>query len=67
MSEKKYVWVKLTSGTIVGGEHYNRGTVLEVSAAVAKALINERLAVPTGERGRMLTTATTSTDGRAAQ
>lgn len=69
MTEKtKFLWVKLTSGTIVGGQHYDRGVVLEVSADIAKQLIRDALAVPTGERGRMLTTATVSTEiGRATR
>lgn len=67
MSEKtKYLWVKLTSGCIVGGESYSRGTVLEVPAAIAKQLIHEALAVPCGERGRMLITASVSTEIRRA-
>ena len=61
-AQPQYTWVKLTRETIVAGKSYHPGTVLEVTLDTAKQLLRDQLAIPTGEKGRMLTTTGITTD-----
>lgn len=49
------LWVRVKRDVILAGRELRAGQVLEVTPGEFQALVRERAAVPTGERGRMLT------------